>query len=71
MPTPKMTKEEREEKEAELELAADVYESLLVGADGDTPLHLESPFGASTILAMIKDRRYANKVKKKHEEKYG
>jgi len=50
--------------------AAEVYEELLVAADGDEAAILGS-FGASTVMAMLDDPRYRAKVKKWHEQIYG
>jgi hypothetical protein len=68
-----LTKEEKkqqaEELDKELTLAAEVYESLMVAADSDEVASLNQ-FGASTVLAMIDSRKYANKVKARWEELY-
>lgn len=54
----------------EPEKAAEVYEELLVAADGGDTANL-STFAAQTIMLMLDDHRYRAKVKKWHEQIYG
>lgn len=62
-------KEEQEKKE-ELDRAVGVYEDLLIAADGGDALEV-GEFESTTILAMLGDDVYRERVIKAHTKAYG
>ncbi len=65
-------KKERREKREEMKKAIEIYEDLLHLADGGSAQNsLHTEFAATTILAMMQDADYYNKVVEAHEKEYG